>query len=115
MSGGSHPVAHELSGHPATAPNASTGERAIEIPVRRDELLPREVPPKGWQHGCRFTHAWLRLEELGWHVLEEARAELPGNQGPHDRGSSFFLCGAAALGSTSWPGAATPRAGAPPP
>jgi SAM-dependent methyltransferase len=51
-------------------------------------------PAKGWQHGCRFTHAWLRarLEELGWQVLEEARAELPGNPRPHDRGSSFFLC-----------------------
>jgi protein-L-isoaspartate O-methyltransferase len=51
-------------------------------------------PAKGWQHGCRFTHAWLRarLEERGWHVLEEVRAELPGNRRPHDRGSSFFLC-----------------------
>jgi SAM-dependent methyltransferase len=51
-------------------------------------------PAKGWQHGCRFTHAWLRarLEKLGWQVLEEARAELPGNRRPHDRGSSFFLC-----------------------
>lgn len=51
-------------------------------------------PAKGWQHGSRFTHAWLRarLEELGWRVLEEVRAELPGNRRPHDRGSSFFLC-----------------------
>jgi protein-L-isoaspartate O-methyltransferase len=51
-------------------------------------------PAKGWQHGCRFTHAWLRarLEERGWHVLEETRAELPGNRRPSDRGSSFFLC-----------------------
>ena len=51
-------------------------------------------PAKGWQHGCRFTHAWLRarLDELGWRILEEARAELPGNRRPHDRGSSFFLC-----------------------
>jgi SAM-dependent methyltransferase len=51
-------------------------------------------PANGWQHGCRFTHAWLRarLEALGWHILEEARAELPGNHRPHDRGSSFFLC-----------------------
>jgi hypothetical protein len=41
-------------------------------------------PASGWQHGCRFTHAWLRarLEDLGWRVLEEARAELPGNPGP---------------------------------
>jgi protein-L-isoaspartate O-methyltransferase len=55
-------------------------------------------PAKGWQHGCRFTHAWLRarLEELGWHLLDEARAELPGNRRPHDRGSSFFLCRAPA-------------------
>ena len=38
-------------------------------------------PARGWQHGCRFTHAWLRtrLEDFGWRVLEEARAELPGN------------------------------------
>ena len=51
-------------------------------------------PAKGWQHGCRFTHGWLRarLDELGWRVLEEARAELPGNRRSHDRGSSFFLC-----------------------
>jgi precorrin-6B methylase 2 len=51
-------------------------------------------PPRGWQHGCRFTHAWLqaRIEEIGWHVLGEARAELPGNPDPQDRGSSFFLC-----------------------
>lgn len=51
-------------------------------------------PAKGWQHGCRFTHAWLRarLGELGWPVLQEIRAELPGNRRPHDRGSSFFLC-----------------------
>jgi SAM-dependent methyltransferase len=51
-------------------------------------------PAKGWQHGCRFTHAWLqaRLEALDWQVLEDARAELPGNRRPHDRGSSFFLC-----------------------
>jgi protein-L-isoaspartate O-methyltransferase len=51
-------------------------------------------PAPGWQHGCRFTHAWLRtrLLALGWQVLEEARAELPGNRRPHDRGSSFFLC-----------------------
>jgi protein-L-isoaspartate O-methyltransferase len=51
-------------------------------------------PAKGWQHGCRFTHAWLRarLGALGWRILEEARAELPGNRRPHDRGSSFFLC-----------------------
>jgi hypothetical protein len=54
-------------------------------------------PAKGWQHGCRFTHAWLRarLEALDWQVLEEARAELPGNHRLHDRGSSFFLCRAA--------------------
>ncbi len=52
-------------------------------------------PPRGWQHGCRFTHAWLRfrLVELGWRVVDEARAELPGNRDPQDRGSSFFLCG----------------------
>ena len=51
-------------------------------------------PAKGWQHGCRFTHGWLRarLEALGWRILEEARAELPGNRRPHDRGSSFYLC-----------------------
>jgi protein-L-isoaspartate O-methyltransferase len=51
-------------------------------------------PAKGWQHGCRFTHAWLRerLGALGWRIVEEARAELPGNRRPHDRGSSFFLC-----------------------
>jgi SAM-dependent methyltransferase len=44
-------------------------------------------PAKGWQHGCRFTHAWLRarLETLDWQVVEEARAELPGNRRPHDR------------------------------
>jgi SAM-dependent methyltransferase len=55
-------------------------------------------PAKGWQHGCRFTHAWLRarLQALGWQVLEEARAELPGNPRLHDRGSSFFLCRAPA-------------------
>lgn len=60
-------------------------------------------PAKGWQHGCRFTHAWLRarLAELGWDVLEEARAELPGNRRPHDRGSSFFLCRAPARRRTS--------------
>jgi len=51
-------------------------------------------PAKGWQHGCRFTHAWLRarLEMLGWQILDEARAELPGNHRAHDRGASFFLC-----------------------
>jgi SAM-dependent methyltransferase len=51
-------------------------------------------PAKGWQHGCRFTHGWLRarLEALGWLILEEARAELPGSRRPHDRGSSFYLC-----------------------
>ena len=55
-------------------------------------------PAKGWRHGCRFTHAWLRarLERLGWHVLEEARTDLPGNRRLHDRGSSFFLCRAPA-------------------
>lgn len=58
-------------------------------------------PAKGWRHGCRFTHRWLaaRLEEVGWHVIEAARAELPGNHRPHDRGSSFFLCQAAARGA----------------
>lgn len=52
-------------------------------------------PARGWRHGSRFTHAWLRarLVGLGWHVLDEARAELPGNRRLHDRGSSFFLCG----------------------
>ena len=51
-------------------------------------------PAPGWRHGCRFTHAWLRarLNELGWEVHEESRAELPGNPRAHDRGSSFFLC-----------------------
>ena len=36
-------------------------------------------PAKGWQHGCRFTHAWLRAQ-LGNSVglLQEIRAELPG-------------------------------------
>jgi SAM-dependent methyltransferase len=55
-------------------------------------------PAKGWRHGCRFTHGWLaaRLEEAGWHILDAARAELPGNHRPHDRGSSFFLCQAGA-------------------
>jgi hypothetical protein len=54
-------------------------------------------PAKGWRHGCRFTHRWLaaRLEAVGWHVIDAARAELPGNHRPHDRGSSFFLCQAA--------------------
>lgn len=52
-------------------------------------------PAKGWQHGCRFTHGWMRarLHDLGWRIIEEARAELPGNVRQHDRGSSFFLCG----------------------
>jgi SAM-dependent methyltransferase len=51
-------------------------------------------PAKGWQHGSRFTHAWLRarLAELGWEIMAETRTELPGNRRPHDRGSSFFLC-----------------------
>lgn len=51
-------------------------------------------PAPGWQHGCRFTHAWLRerLHEIGWRLVDEARAELPGNRRLRDRGSSFFLC-----------------------
>lgn len=51
-------------------------------------------PAPGWRHGCRFTHAWLRerLHEIGWRLLDEARAELPGNRRLRDRGSSFFLC-----------------------
>jgi SAM-dependent methyltransferase len=51
-------------------------------------------PAPGWQHGCRFTHAWLRerIDGLGWRVVAESRAELPGNANPTDRGSSFFLC-----------------------
>jgi hypothetical protein len=51
-------------------------------------------PAPGWQHGSRFTHAWLlrQLEEMGWHVLDQARDELPGNPRLHDRGTSFFLC-----------------------
>ncbi len=53
-------------------------------------------PAPGWQHGCRFTHAWLgeRLCEQGWRLLAESRAELPGNRRLHDRGASFFLCSA---------------------
>jgi len=51
-------------------------------------------PAPGWQHGCRFTHAWLRekITDLGWSVVAESRAELPGNARPCDRGASFFLC-----------------------
>ncbi len=51
-------------------------------------------PAPGWQHGCRFTHAWLRerLSEEGWKLLMESRTELPGNRRLRDRGSSFFLC-----------------------
>lgn len=51
-------------------------------------------PAPGWQHGCRFTHAWLRecIAALGWRVEAEARADLPGNRSLRDRGSSFFLC-----------------------
>jgi tRNA (mo5U34)-methyltransferase len=52
------------------------------------------TPAPGWQHGCRFTHAWLRkrIGEGGWQLLGEERAELPGNRRLQDRGSSFFLC-----------------------
>jgi len=62
-------------------------------------------PAKGWQHGCRFTHAWLRarLETLGWRILDEARAELPGNHRAHDRGSSFFLSRALGTSGASRP------------
>jgi hypothetical protein len=51
-------------------------------------------PAPGWQHGCRFTHAWLREKTmaLGWRIVAESRAELPGNPNPRDRGASFFLC-----------------------
>lgn len=51
-------------------------------------------PAPGWQHGCRFTHAWLRerIASLGWRTVAESRAELPGNRSLRDRGSSFFLC-----------------------
>jgi 2-polyprenyl-3-methyl-5-hydroxy-6-metoxy-1,4-benzoquinol methylase len=51
-------------------------------------------PAPGWQHGCRFTHAWLlgQLADLGWRIVAESRAELPGNPRPQDRGSSFLLC-----------------------
>ena len=51
-------------------------------------------PAPGWQHGCRFTHAWLRerLAATGWLLVAESRAELPANQRLQDRGSSFFLC-----------------------
>jgi protein-L-isoaspartate O-methyltransferase len=51
-------------------------------------------PAPGWQHGSRFTHAWLRdrVAGLGWRILAESRAELPGNRSLRDRGSSFFLC-----------------------
>lgn len=51
-------------------------------------------PAPGWQHGCRFTHAWLREQAagLGWRILAESKAELPGNQNLRDRGSSFLLC-----------------------
>jgi protein-L-isoaspartate O-methyltransferase len=51
-------------------------------------------PAPGWQHGCRFTHAWLceRVARLGWRILAESRAELPGNRSLRDRGSSFLLC-----------------------
>jgi SAM-dependent methyltransferase len=53
-----------------------------------------ERPAPGWQHGCRFTHAWLRdrLRERNWQLTAEARTELPGNSKLRDRGSSFFLC-----------------------
>ena len=52
------------------------------------------APAPGWEHGCRFSHAWLRdrIASLGWRIATETRAELPGNQRPQDRGSSFFLC-----------------------
>jgi SAM-dependent methyltransferase len=62
-------------------------------------------PAKGWQHGCRFTHAWLRarLETLGWRILDETLAELPGNHRAHDRGSSFFLCRALGTSGASRP------------
>lgn len=51
-------------------------------------------PAPGWQHGCRFTHGWLRgqLTGLGWRIASESRAELPGNPSLRDRGSSFLLC-----------------------
>jgi cyclopropane fatty-acyl-phospholipid synthase-like methyltransferase len=51
-------------------------------------------PAPGWQHGCRFTHAWLceRVTGLGWRIQAESRAELPGNRSLRDRGSSFLLC-----------------------
>jgi len=51
-------------------------------------------PAPGWQHGSRFTHAWLvhQIEGLGWRVLDHARDQLPGNRRLHDRGASFFLC-----------------------
>ncbi len=87
-------------------------------PIVRDYLVVQSVvtletedpgyfvqPARGWQHGCRFTHAWLRtrLEDFGWRVLEEARAELPGNPRAHDRGSSFFLCAHRTLSASARP------------
>jgi 2-polyprenyl-3-methyl-5-hydroxy-6-metoxy-1,4-benzoquinol methylase len=53
-----------------------------------------QQPARGWQHGCRFTHAWLHqaLIETGWEILEESRALLPGNRRLSDKGTSFFSC-----------------------
>lgn len=51
-------------------------------------------PANGWQHGCRFSHAWLKkqLMNFNWNIVREDLLELPGNRRLHDKGSSHFLC-----------------------
>jgi hypothetical protein len=52
-----------------------------------------ETPAPGWQHGCRFSHAWIENEirKRRYFVIDSERNVLIGNNRLEDRGSSYFL------------------------
>jgi predicted RNA methylase len=52
-----------------------------------------EAPAPGWQHGCRFSAAFLDREiiERGLRVIMREQNILSGNDRPEDRGSVYFL------------------------
>jgi SAM-dependent methyltransferase len=52
------------------------------------------VPAPGWQHGCRFTSAFLMgmLRDTGWTVLDSHANQLEANVLPWERGSVYALC-----------------------
>ena len=52
-----------------------------------------ETPAPGWQHGCRFSHAWIENEirKRRYCIIDSERNILTGNARSEDRGSSYFL------------------------